>query len=293
MRPRLLICVSVLLGLMVPAFGGDTKAPFKATPFEGRKGKSDRVVLMELFTGAQCPPCVAADVAFDVLGESFKSSEWVGLQYHMHIPGPDPMTNPDTEARWDYYRKAFPAQIRGVPASVFNGNPVGGGGGPLAFAEKKYLAYRNIIEPLLEKAAGAKIVARATRKGDKVEVTAEVSDLANPGADRRLRLALVEKTISYTGGNKVPTHHQVVRTFLGGTKGFALEAKDSKHTASVDLMELRQQLNRYLDDYAATKRPFPNKNRPLDFNGLRVVAFVQDDSNQEILQAAQVDVNER
>src|SRR5262249_18462658 len=32
---------------------------FKVDKFAGRKGKSTRTVLVELFTGAQCPPCVA------------------------------------------------------------------------------------------------------------------------------------------------------------------------------------------------------------------------------------------
>ena len=43
------------------------KSRVVAPPFPGRKGKSDRVALVELFTGAQCPPCVTADVAFDAL----------------------------------------------------------------------------------------------------------------------------------------------------------------------------------------------------------------------------------
>src|SRR5262249_30249505 len=34
----------------------------KPRPYAGRKAKSDRAVLVELFTGAQCPPCVAADL---------------------------------------------------------------------------------------------------------------------------------------------------------------------------------------------------------------------------------------
>src|SRR5207253_750598 len=33
--------------------------PFKGEAFAGRKTKSKRVAVMELFTGAQCPPCVA------------------------------------------------------------------------------------------------------------------------------------------------------------------------------------------------------------------------------------------
>ena len=60
----------------------------KPEPFAGRKSKSDRAVLVELFTGTECPPCVAADMAFDALPKAFKSSEVVVLQYHLHIPRP-------------------------------------------------------------------------------------------------------------------------------------------------------------------------------------------------------------
>src|SRR5262249_34858033 len=66
---------------------------FTPAKFDGRKGKSDRAVVMELFTGAQCPPCVAADLAFDGLEKTYKPSELILIQYHMHIPGPDPLTN--------------------------------------------------------------------------------------------------------------------------------------------------------------------------------------------------------
>ena len=41
--------------------------PFKVEAFPGRNAKSDRAVMLELFTGTQCPPCVAASVAFDAL----------------------------------------------------------------------------------------------------------------------------------------------------------------------------------------------------------------------------------
>ena len=48
----------------------------------------------------------------------------------------------------------------------------------------------------------------------------------------------------------------------------------------------------YLDDYAATKRPFPRIARPMAMDNLRVVAFVQDDATKEIFQAVQVDVTQ-
>jgi hypothetical protein len=258
--------------------------PFKGKAFEGRKGKSTRVVLMELFTGAQCPPCVAADVAFDVLQKTYKPSELVLLQYHLHIPGPDPMTNADSEARAKYYGK------QSTPSTFFNGKEGASNGGPMAFAEKKYDAYRAIIDPQLEEDAGATIKATATRQGDKIDIKAEVRGLKSTGENTRLRMVLVEETIRYTGGNGLRFHHQVVRTFPGGVKGTALTEKDSKHTATVDLAELRKQLTAYLKDYEENQQPFPNSDRPLDFNNLRVVVFVQDDDSREVLQAAQIEV---
>src|SRR5262249_22902479 len=79
--------------------------PFKVEPFPGRKGKSTRTLLVELFTGTQCRPCVGADIAFDGLGKAYKTSDVVLLQYHVHVPGPDPLTNLDTEARQEYYNE--------------------------------------------------------------------------------------------------------------------------------------------------------------------------------------------
>src|SRR5262249_51347994 len=91
----------------------------KAEKFAGRKGASDRAVLVELFTGPQCPPCVAADLAFDALGKTFKPAEVVLLQYHVHIPGPDALTNPGTIARLRYYGD----EVEGTPTILFNGKP--------------------------------------------------------------------------------------------------------------------------------------------------------------------------
>ena len=92
--------------------------PFAPEKFAGRKDpKADHVVLMELFTGAQCPPCVAADVAFDALLETYQATELIGLQYHLHIPGPDPLTNKDSQSRQQYYGD----EVSGTPAVFFNG----------------------------------------------------------------------------------------------------------------------------------------------------------------------------
>src|SRR4029077_13968139 len=118
---------------------------------------------------------------------------------------------------------------------------------------------------------------------------AEASELAEPGDKVRLRLALVEEQVNYKGGNRLPHHHSVVRALPGGAAGLALKEKTGKQSVTVDLDDLRKKLNGYLDE-AAKDLDFPNKDRPMELKKLRLVAFVQNDSTKEILQAVQADV---
>ncbi|HXG09121.1 MAG TPA: hypothetical protein VNK04_04970 [Gemmataceae bacterium] len=253
--------------------------------FAGRKAIGGRTVLVELFTGAECPPCVAADLAFDALGKTYAPADVVLLQYHVHIPGPDPLTNPATLARLRYYGD----DVEGTPTTLFNGKPSAEGGGSYDDAPAKYRQYRGIIEPLLEQPAAVKLKAGAVQKGNQIDITAEVSDLERPAETVRLRLALVEEQVNYAGGNGIKVHHHVVRAFPGGVEGLVIKEKNIRHTASVDLEELRKELRKYLDD-AAKEHGFPNAERPLDLKNLRVVAFIQNDQTKEVLQAVQVEV---
>ncbi len=268
---------------------------FKGKSFAGRKSQSDRVVFMELFTGAECPDCISSDVAFDVLQKSYGRSELVLVQYHKHIPGPDPMTNPSSEARWNYYLQAHGRKgVPGTPTILFNGSPISENGGPMRLAEQKYLNYCGFVNPLLETAAGCKITASAKRVGDKIQIQTEVSGLKNPGKDMKLRLVLVEETIRFVGGNKLRFHHQVARAMPGGADGVAVVQPQMTTKNEVDVAGVRKDLTAYLDAYAANpaNRPFPRAARPLGMENLRVIAFVQDDASKErqILQAVQVNV---
>jgi hypothetical protein len=262
------------------------KVPYIAVkPFAGRKQKSERVVLVELFTGAQCPPCVAADMAFDAMPKTYKPTEAVLLQYHLHIPGPDPLVSPDAEERAKFYAQA----IQGTPTVLFSGIPGAEGGGDKDDGQEKYDEFTAAINQLLERPAKAKVTVAATRSGDKVEIKAEVADLAMTGPDVRLRLALVEEEVAYKGRNGLPLHHSVVRVMPGGASGTALKEKTATKTVTVDLAELKKTLNAALDK-KAEQRPFPDKERPMDLKRLRVVAFVQNDETGEVLQATQAEV---
>jgi hypothetical protein len=259
--------------------------PFKAEKFEGRKKKSDRAVLVELFTGAQCPPCVAADLAFDALAKTYTPAEVVLLEYHLHVPRPDPLTNEDTMLRAKFYDD----EIEGTPTIFFDGKlkPKAAPGGGVDDAKERYEAFVNVINPMLETPAGAKITARATRKGDKVDVSAEASGAK--GEKLRLRLVLVEDVVRYTGSNQVRFHHHVVRAMPGGAEGVALKEGAAKQEVTVDLAHVRETINKHLNEYGK-KAAFLDDKRPLDLKDLYLVAFVQSDETKEILQSVQVKV---
>ncbi len=263
---------------------------FTPTKYEGRKDKdANKVVVFEMFTGAMCPPCVAADLAFDGLESAYTAKELVLLQYHQHIPGPDPLTNPDTVGRWGYYSKLFPKEIRGVPSSVFGGKPAAGGGGGKPNAEKKFKDYREVIDKMLEEKTDVTVSGTATLTDGTLNVDATVGGKAADGAT--VRVILAEEEVRYLGGNGIRLHHQVVRSLFGKVDGWKVkDLKAGKATTSVKLDDVKKGLAEYMDNFHKTERPFSNPDRPLKFEHLKVIVIVQDDETGEILQAVQLDV---
>jgi hypothetical protein len=268
------------------------KRPFKAEPFEGRKGKSERAVLVELFTNAENPTFVAVEAAFDALEKTYKPAEVVLLEYHLNLRGaPDPLANPECMNRLEYYVKQMEQAPANVAAPIFvNGKLAAIAGGGLAGARKSYAQYREVIEPLLEKDPAAKLELTAARKEKEIAIKANVSDLAKTGDKIRLRFVLVEDHVRYAGGNGLRYHHCVVRSMPGGIKGFPLPMKTAEQSVTVNLDDLRLKISDYLDDFAKNEGEFPKPDRPLELKSLRVVALIQDDDSNEVLQATQVDV---
>jgi hypothetical protein len=176
--------------------------------------------------------------------------------------------------------------------NCFNGRAAAPGGGGRDDAPEKYEDYVAAIAPLLETPPKARLKAKASRDGAKIEVNVEASTPEDAGDHLRLRLVLAEEQVDYTGGNKIAEHHHVVRAFLGGVEGEKLVAgKPFSKTLTVDLEQVRKDLKDYLTK-TAVDNPFPTKDRPLDLKNLRIIAFVQNDGTREVLQAMQVDVAE-
>ena len=165
-------------------------------------------------------------------------------------------------------------------------------GGARLHAKARYDSLRELIDKAVEIDAEAKIELAVTRKGDRIDLSAAVSDLKAPGPKVKLRFALVEETARYVGGNGLRLHHHVVRALPGGASGFSLIKKSSTHTASVNVDELRKKLTAYLTALAA-RAPFANPDWPLELKKLKVVAFIQDDASKKVLQTVQMDVPEK
>jgi hypothetical protein len=257
--------------------------PFKPKAFGGRAPGENRTVLVELFTGVQCPPCVAADVAFDALLRTYRPADVVLIQYHLHVPDSDPLTNPDSESRSSYY------DVGGTPMYYLNGQEGPQTGGPRDAGKQAYARLFTKLGDDLKTETKTTIRVRAERKGDKISIATDISGLDTTGEKVRLRLALVEEIVRYQGRNGQRLHHHVVRVFPGGTDGVKLDKAASRHEQTIEVAELTKSLTDYLTTYNK-KRPFMDDERPLNLKHLKVIAFIQNDEDRKVIQAAQADV---
>ena len=250
--------------------------------------ESARTVVVELFTGAMCPPCVAADVATEAVEKSFPGSDVLVLRYHVHIPGPDPLANTDSVSRMEYYGDV----VQGTPTILIDGVPVpyNVGGGYSSSPEIYELLAGSLAADSAEPPR-AKIELSAEAEGETLRVSAKASDIENPSDSLRLRIVVAENGVEYTARNGIREHEMVVREMPGGAAGIAPVDGAVSFEQEIPLAELRDRLVSYLDGYEgdATQRygqPFTFGERPLGLRRLTVVAFLQDDATREILQAA-------
>ncbi len=262
------------------------KTAFAPAKFAGRKAMSNRVAVVEVFTGAECPPCVAVDLATDGLLKAYTPAEVLVLNYHFHVPAPDPLTSPDGLDRVI----AYGDKITGAPAVFVNGKPGLEGGGPAAAAKAKYDELTKVVDAQLATPAAVEVtLTTGPTAGTGVGIFSATAAVKNaPAGKATLRFVLVEEMVRYAGGNGVRYHHNVVRALPGGAKGFPLTKPAAEQAVTIGVADLRTKLAASLDAAAKTEGEFPRPDRPLTLVGLRLVALVQDDATGEILQAASV-----
>jgi len=244
------------LALLVPA-------PSMADPGSmAPHSTTDRTVLMELFTGAQCGPCVNVDLGLEAFMENHDRTEVAALVYHRSIPGPDKLENADTINRHSFYLP--PGQGASTPNYWVDGTiaAVGGLSSPAAgeaWFEGKY-DIQTVNASQLSIDLDAQI---APSKYGKVWVN--VTALENPDyANLYLHVAIVRGYYGpWNGGNGVVDHYYTVRKMLPSPSG---EAFVITPTAPVQ--------KEYEFDLSADSFT--------DYEDMAVVAFVQTHSRTEV-----------
>lgn len=271
-------------------------ATFAVQPYKATEKRGDRVALAEFFTGSGCGPCVAADMAFDAMLKRYSRRELALLVYHLHIPLPDPMTNPAAIARGKFYG------VNSTPSHLIDGNKKTGGG-DRSQARAFYTANQTAVDERLNVPSEAEIDLSAVMENGLIKTRVAVDKIKGESADLRLQIALVENELSYTGENGVRIHPMVVRYLAGEDfNGFALPAgKASTVEHSFDLARIGAELQAYIDNYV--KNPperladeginFSKPMYQIKPDHLSVVAFIQDAKTKQVLQATSVSLAAR
>ena len=246
----------------------------------------NRVVLLEMFTGAGCPPCAGADLAVDALRERYTPDQVAVLMYHVHIPKPDPMSNPGTVARSDIYA------IPGAPTFVVDGTERDTGGGPRENANRPYTRVSKLLDTALARPAGASLAVDAALTGRRVTVSVRPT-LTAPAVKPVVRVALVERELRYGGENGIRFHPMVVRALADRplTGDGAVSAEFDVDAVAAGLADYLDGFERRNDRFGPIR--FVEKLATIDAANLGVVVFLQDDEGKGVLQSVYVDLASR
>jgi hypothetical protein len=225
--------------------------------------------------------------------ERYSRDEVAVLMYHQHIPGPDPMTNKATQKRYSFYTP------RGVPTFVIDGKK-DGGGGPRDSTRTFYNRVNPVIEKELEVAADANIKLDVLMEGSVLRVKVAVENVKGGEGPVKLQIALAEDLLRYSGENGIRFHPMVVRALAGkDADGFVIEpAGPNVFYHNFDISNIVGEIKTHLDDFEANRNKdvtdpakkfaFAEKKHEIDSGKLSVVAFIQDEKTQKILQAVYI-----
>lgn len=249
-------------------------------------------VLLELFTGSNCPPCVAADLATAGLEQAFDRKDVVVLRYHQHI-GHDQLCNADSETRFAKYYN-----LRSTPTLLLNGRSVGSVGGPLQVAPYYFEQLKEIVAQTLDDKKNAttiKIDLSAEAKDGALHLKARATGLPEESKNLRLRMVLAEDEIPFVASNGIRLHEMIVRAMPGKAEGIAVKEGQLEYEETLPLDKFRGQLVKYLEAYEES-HSITFTQKPLALEKLTFVAFVQKDEkgkpdDKAILQSASVPVS--
>lgn len=227
--------------------------------------QSQRLVLVEEFTQASCPPCAAQNPAFNTLLNA-NPTKVVSLKMQTSWPGVDPMNaqNPtEVQNRVDYYA------VNGVPTAMIDAVQQTGAsylGAPANFTQAAIDAEYAVPSPFT-----MDITHSFSPNYDSINISVVLTaSMAVNGSDLRLRLAVSERDIYFTTapGTNGETHFEsVMKKFLPDADGSSLT-------------------NTWTNGQTQTFTfSIPTPSYTYDLNQVSVVGYVQDDADKSVLQA--------
>lgn len=221
-------------------------------------GQSQRLVLLEHFTGASCPPCATFNPAVNTLLEA-NPDKIIGLKYQLAPPGTDPMYNHNPQhsgGRAGYY------QVSGIPNSVIDGNFFNDHPGDWGIAEvnARYAVPSPFDIDITYEITPTEIIAEVT-----ITASQDFSD-----DNLRLHTVIIEEDITFSsppGSNGEDVFKNVMKRMLPNQNGTTLPTSwTSGQSESYTLSWEHENVYNYTE--------------------LAVIAFVQNNSTREIHQTA-------
>lgn len=236
-----------------------TVLAFAATSF----AQTPRMVLLEHFTSASCPPCAIYNPQVEaLLGVNESTSLSIKYQVNWPIPNGDPMNNHnklDVQSRVNYYG------VSSVPSAV------------LAAKAPEHPASAMVQDSIDKEAAKTSpfevnVTHTLSEDFKNIDVKMEITATGDYSATGNLvaHIAVIEKHISFVsapGSNGETDFYNVMKKMLPTPNGTAL---------SKDWMT---------GETRTIEASWPLRN-VYNLDQLDVIAFIQDNGNQEIMQAA-------
>ena len=212
MRTLKVLCVLTMLLLS----GLTVFTPATATPEPA--ATTARTVLIEMFTGAACGPCVNADHALDTMGDDYTRDQIAILVYHRSIPAADKLETTETINRQAWY--LTPGNGPSTPNMWVDGIIVRVGGFNTAQAGVDY--YTTQYNTRVASDSQLEIdVDGIISQGKNGQVWVNVTKLEDPSLSNLYLYAVVYRNEygPYNGGNGITQHRYVVRDMLTGATG--------------------------------------------------------------------------
>lgn len=223
-----------------------------------------RTALIEEFTSSTCVPCANFNSTFDPLLNSLNTnmpgSNIAAVKYQMNWPSPgnDPSYNPEGNSRKTYYG------VSGIPDTFINGKP-------LASASASYIQSEAATDAFID------MDMTYWTNGDQVSVTVNMTPYWGFTGSHKLHIAAVEDQYDYPASTTTQDEfHYVQRKMLPNASGSTIAAMADGVTQT------------FTQTYTFNTGTPAQTNFNIwgdSVDDLTLVAFVQNNSTKEILQA--------